>query len=159
MVVYLLDRINGVCDISLCKCFIGRCVGVRIVLGLDGRKDGVIEFFGNCNSYIEILNNNGKFDMVVLIFILMWIYYEGLKGFIVNYRVGFGWGVYLWMIGLCMFFVWFVCRDGVFIKVVVVISRKICYRVWNYVGVIYDFKIGVVKFWVNFRLFVVKSIG
>lgn len=154
VVIYFLDRVNGVCDISFCRCLMGWCFNVVYVLGLDGWKDGVMWFFGKVNSYIEIFNN-GKLDIVVFISVFMWVYYEGFKGFVVNYRFGFGWGVYIWMMGLCMFFVRFVCRDGVFMKLVVVISRKICYRVWNYFSVIYDYKIGVVKLWVNLRLLVV----
>ena len=156
--VYPLDRINGGRDISPRKCPTGRRVGVRIAPGPDGRRDGSTQFYGNRNSYVEI-PNNGKLDTVASISILTWVYHEGIKGPIVNYRPGPGWGVHLWMVGPRTLFARFVRRDGVFTKAVVVTSRKIRYRAWNYIGATYDYKTGVAKLWVNSRLLVVKSIG
>ena len=156
--VYPLDRNNGGRDISPRRCPTGRRVGVKYGPGPDGRKDSATRLYGNANSYIEI-PNRGKLDTVASITILTWVYHEGIKGPIVNYRPGPGWGVHLWMIGPRTLFARFVRRDDVFTKAVVVTSRKIRYRAWNYIGATYDYKTGVAKLWVNSRLLVVQSIG
>lgn len=156
--IYPLDKINGGRDISSRKCPTGRRVGVKFGPGPDGRKDGSTQFYGNPKSYIEI-PNNGKLDTVASISILTWVYHEGIKGPIVNYRPGPGWGVHVWMIGPRTLFARFVRRDGVFTKAVFITSRKIRYRAWNYIGATYDYKTGVAKLWVNSRLLVAQSVG
>lgn len=156
--IYPLDKINGGRDVSSRKCPTGRRVGVKFGPGPDGRKDGATQFYGNSKSYIEI-PNNGKLDTVASISILTWVYHEGIKGPIVNYRPGPGWGVHVWMIGPRTLFARFVRRDGVFTKAVFITSRKIRYRAWNYIGATYDYKTGVAKLWVNSRLLVAQSVG
>ena len=156
--IYPLDRVNGARDISPRRCPTGRRSNVAYAPGPDGRKDGATRFFGKVNSYIEI-PNNGKLDTVASISVLMWVYHEGLKGPVVNYRPGPGWGVHIWMMGPRTFLARFVRRDGVFTKSVVVTSRKIRYRAWNYFSATYDYKTGVAKLWVNSRLLVVQRIG
>lgn len=156
--VYPLDRTNGARDITPRRCPTGRRSNVGYAPGPDGRKDRATRFFGNAGSYIEI-PNNGKLDTMVSTTILLWAYHEGLNGPLVNYRPGPGWGVNVWMMGPRTLLARFVRRDGVFTKAVMVTSRKIRYRAWNYFGATYDYKTGVAKLWVNSRLLVVQSIG
>lgn len=54
-----------------------------------------MEFYGRFNSYVEIFNC-GKLDVRYFIIFLIWVYYNGCKGLIVNYNLN-GYGVYLWM--------------------------------------------------------------
>lgn len=131
-------------------------LNVWLVLGFDGRCGISFEFLGKKNSFIEFFNF-GKLDMRMLIIIFVWIYYQGWVGFIFNYYLSV-WGVYFWMVGCCVFFVCFMkCRIKDFI--VVLVSKIVKCSCWQYVGVFYDYVIGIVKLFVGGRMVVKKCIG
>lgn len=152
MVIYVFDDEIKIKDF-IGNNLLGILLNVSLVLGFDGCFCGLIFFIGFLNSYIEFLNN-GKLDIRCFMIILVWIYYNGRFGFIFNYD-WCGFGVYLWMVGFRVFFVCFVrCFCGR-ILFVVIYFKKLCYCVWNYIGVIYDYNIGVVMLWFDFK-FVVR---
>lgn len=69
-----------------------------------------------------------------------------------------GWGVYFWMVLFIIVFVSFNCWYG-WCVMSVLVSNKVKYRGWEYVGIIYDYWSGIVRLFVRDRFVVFKWIG
>lgn len=105
VVIFLFSKIyrgREFCNRNL----LGYLFYVLFIFGFDGLLYGFYYFFGWLNSYVEIFNK-GILDVCNCIIILVWIYYEGNVGLIVNYKCN-GWGVYFWMVNFRMLFVCYI---------------------------------------------------
>lgn len=145
LVVYALDGLRRGRDISRTKSPSASLKGVGTAQGPDGRRDGSLRFYGRRNSYVEI-PNTGKMDVRYSITILIWVYHEGVSGPIFNYNPR-GFGVHLWMTGRRQLFARFVRRSRRFTRPVV--SGRMKYKAWNYVGATYDRRTGIATLYIN----------
>lgn len=72
VVIYLFSGVFGGCDILLNKNLWVRLWNVKLGNGFDGFFLGVIKFSGSFDSYVLFINN-GKFDIVSEIIIIVWV--------------------------------------------------------------------------------------
>lgn len=133
MVFYFLNVCYNICDVYSKNLF--GCMGnVWLVFGLDWRFGGLFRFKGCLDSYIEFFNK-GCLDVWNFMFIVVWIYLDGLVGLIFNYKFD-GFYVYMWLICL---WVLLVCFVSCFWKFIVFVEMNLIkLKVWNFVIVMYD---------------------
>lgn len=112
MVFFLLISKYGIQDIGFIKNLLGKLFDVLFIKGFDGCFGGVYRFCGCFDSFIEFLNN-GWLDIKDFIIIFVYVNLQ-LFGFIFNYDFK-GFGMYVWMVCLNIFFVCFVKRDKMLI--------------------------------------------
>lgn len=153
--MYALDGPRRGRDISRTKNPSATLMGVRPAPGPDGRRDGSLRFYGQRNSYVEI-PNTGKLDTRYSITILIWVYHEGRSGPIFNYNPR-GFGVHLWMTSRRQLFARFVRRSRQFTRPI--ISGRMKYKAWNYVGATYDGRTGIATLYINSLPVASKRIG
>lgn len=145
LIIYPLDGPRSGRDISRSKNPNAKRRGVSFGPGPDGRRRGSTRFTGRKYSYVEVPYTR-KIDAKNSMTILAWIYHTGNSGPIVNYNRR-GWGVHFWMVGRRKLFVRFVTRRRKMTAPVV--SNKVNFKAWNYVGATYDKRTGVAKLYIN----------
>ena len=154
--IYPLNRITKGREITRNRNKPGKLGVVRPVKGPDGKRGSAYKFFGRPNSFIE-LPNAGPIDTKYSITILAWIYPENKAGPIFHYNPS-GWGVHFWVVNRGTIFARFTSRKSLASTPAVYYPLPKLFK-WYFVGTTYDYKTGVAKLFVNYRLVAKKRIG
>lgn len=102
---------------------LGRFRNVCVVLGLLGWLGGFIKLLGIWISYIYFFNRwGGVFDIFYFMMVLLWVYLEGIVGFLFNYYFSVC-GVYFWLSILRILYVRFMCWKGR--KYIMFVKRRV----------------------------------
>ena len=138
---------------------------LRFAPGADGSRAGSVELRGNLQSFIEIPNFvHGYADVAVSgsITILAFLYPTGGHGPIISYEKN-GYGLQIWFeqvafsadIGnLCALFV---RRD--LVQAFPIRRSILNINAWNFIGISYDYRTGVVRLWHNGNVVETAFIG
>lgn len=146
MAFYPFNKEYKASDISCYRNKQGHVVGAKLTTGPNGDPQSAYDFAATKTNYIELPGTqytDTKYSMTIL----LWVYHSGFSGPIVDYATD-KFGVNLWMTGKDTLFGRIISRDGNTNQFLSSNQIGLQYS-WHYVGIGYDYGIGIATLWVN----------